>query len=82
METEPLLTHALDRLEASVSSLSEQVTGLRKEISQLAQNVESSIAAQHERLLALESFRRWAIGLMTGLFLSGMAAVFGYVLKR
>jgi hypothetical protein len=31
MENGELLTHALDRLEASVSSLSEQVTGLSAE---------------------------------------------------
>lgn len=72
---------SLGRVEARVADLTEQITGLRTELSRLVQLVESSTAAHHERILGLESFRRWAIGLMTGLFLSGMAAVFGYILK-
>ena len=76
------LDRSLGRVEAHVAELTEQVSSLRTELSRLVQMVESSIAAHHERIAGLESFRRWAIGLMTGLFLSGVAAVFGYVLKR
>jgi hypothetical protein len=76
------LDRSLGRVEAHVAELTEQVSSLRTELSRLVQLVESSIAAHHERIAGLESFRRWAIGLMTGLFLSGVAAVFGYVLKR
>jgi hypothetical protein len=72
---------SLGRMEARVADLTEQIASLRTELSRLVQLVESSTAAHHERLLGLESFRRWAIGLMTGLFLSGVAAVFGYILK-
>ena len=76
------LDRSLGRVEAHVAELTEQVSNLRTELSRLVQLVESSIAGHHERIAGLESFRRWAIGLMTGLFLSGVAAVFGYVLKR
>jgi len=72
---------SLGRLEARVADLTEQITQLRSELSRLVQLVESSTAAHHERIRALESFRRWAIGLLTGLFLSGVAAVFGYVAR-
>ena len=75
------IDRSLGRVEAHVAELTEQVSSLRTELSRLVQLVESSIAAHHERILGLESFRRWAIGLMTGLFLSGVAAVFGYILK-
>ena len=75
------LDRSLGRVEAHVAELTEQVSSLRTELSRLVQLVESSIAAHHERIAGLESFRRWAIGLMTGLFLSGVAAVFGYILK-
>ncbi|MCX6601171.1 MAG: hypothetical protein NT025_06380 [bacterium] len=76
------LDRSLGRVEAHVAELTEQVSSLRTELSRLVQLVESSVAGHHERIAGLESFRRWAIGLMTGLFLSGVAAVFGYVLKR
>jgi hypothetical protein len=75
------LDRSLGRVEGHVAELTEQVSNLRTELSRLVQLVESSIAAHHERIAGLESFRRWAIGLMTGLFLSGVAAVFGYILK-
>ena len=75
------LDRSLGRVEAHVAELTEQVSSLRTELSRLVQLVESSIASHHERIAGLESFRRWAIGLMTGLFLSGVAAVFGYILK-
>ncbi|MBU0508737.1 hemolysin XhlA family protein [bacterium] len=70
---------SLGRVEARVADLTEQITRLRSELSRLVQLVESSTAAHHERIRTLESFRRWAIGLLTGLFLSGVAAVFAYV---
>lgn len=72
---------SLGRVEARVADLTEQISGLRTELSRLVQIVESSTAAHHERIAALESFRRWMIGLMTGLFMSGIAAVLGYFIK-
>lgn len=73
------LERSLGRVEARVADLTEQIAALRNELARIVQLVESSTAAHHERIGALESFRRWAIGLMTGLFLSAVAAVFGYV---
>ncbi|MFZ5434636.1 MAG: hypothetical protein ACOZB3_12790 [Calditrichota bacterium] len=72
---------SLGRVEARVADLTQQIAALRGELSRLSQIVESQTAAHHERISALESFRRWTIGLLTGLFLSGVAAVFGYITK-
>lgn len=80
-ESETSLDRGLGRVEARVADLTEQISALRKEFSALVQNVESAIASHRERIAAIEAFRRWMIGLMTGLFLSGVAAVFGYFLK-
>jgi predicted nucleic acid-binding Zn-ribbon protein len=81
-ENEASLDRGLGRVEARVADLAEQISALRKELSAVVHTMESAIAAHRERIAALESFRRWMIGLMTGLFLSGAAAVFGYLLKR
>jgi len=80
-ETEASLDRGLGRVEARVSDLTEQITALRKEFSALMQNMESAIASHRERIAALEAFRRWMIGLMTGLFLSGVAAALGYLTR-
>lgn len=79
--SESSLERSLGRVEARVADLSTQIAQLRAELSRLVQIVESNTAAHHERIAALEAFRRWAIGLMTGLLLSGVAAVFGYVAR-
>ncbi len=76
------LDRNLGRLEARVADLTEQIITMRKELSALSRTVDSSISAHHERIVALESFRRWAVGLMTGVLLSGVAAVFAYALRR
>jgi hypothetical protein len=76
------LDRGLGRVEARVADLSEQIGAMRTELSSLAHSVESGLAAHRERIAALESFRRWMIGLTTGLFLSGVAAVFGYVTRK
>lgn len=72
---------SLGRVEARVADLTEQISSLRAEFSRLVHVVESSTAAHRERISSLESFRRWMIGLMTGVLLSGIAAVFGYFVK-
>ncbi len=64
---------------ARVGDLTEQIIGMRKELSALSRTVDSSVSAHHERLVALESFRRWAVGVMTGIVLSGVAAVFAWI---
>ncbi|HEY3295089.1 MAG TPA: hypothetical protein VGL38_06605 [bacterium] len=78
---ETSLDRGLGRVEARVADLTDQISGLRKELSSVVKTLESAIAGHRERIAALEAFRRWMIGLMTGLFLSSVAAVFGYLLK-
>jgi len=75
------LDRSLGRVEARVADLTEQIAALRTELSRLVQLVESSTAAHHERISSLEAFRRWSVGLMTGLFLSGVAAVLSHLLR-
>ncbi len=75
------LDRNLGRLEARVADLTEQIIEMRKEISALSCTVNTSISAHHERLAALESFRRWMVGVMTGILLSGVAAVFAWAMK-
>jgi hypothetical protein len=82
MNEDSTMERCLGRVEARVADLTEQITALRTELSALTKSVEAAVAGHQERLAALESFRRWAIGLMTGLFLSGAAAVFAYVLRN
>jgi len=80
-DNEASLDRSLGRVEARVGDLAEQIIALRKELSGVVKTMEAAIAGHRERLAALEAFRRWMIGLLTGLFLSGVAAVFGYLLK-
>jgi hypothetical protein len=75
------LDRNLGRLEARVADLTQQIVEMRKELSTVARTVDSSISSHHERIAALESFRRWAVGLMTGMLLSGVAAAFAWVLR-
>jgi len=75
------LERNLGRLEARVGDLTEQIITMRKELSAVARTVDSSVAAHHERILALESFRRWAVGVMTGMLLSGVAAAFAWAFR-
>jgi hypothetical protein len=81
MDNETSLDRGLGRVEARVADLAEQIVGLRKELSSVGHTMETAVAAHRERIAALEAFRRWMIGVMTGLFLSGVAAGFGYWLK-
>jgi tRNA A-37 threonylcarbamoyl transferase component Bud32 len=80
-DNEASIDRGLGRVEARVADLAEQIAALRKELSSVVHTMESAIAGHRERLAALEAFRRWMIGLLTGVFLSGVAAVFGYWLK-
>jgi hypothetical protein len=75
------LERELGRIEARVASLSEEIVSMRKELSHISRSLEKVTTGHNERLSALEAFRRWAIGVMSGMFLSGVAAVFGWVLK-
>jgi hypothetical protein len=75
------LDRSLGRVEARVADLTTQISSLREEVSGIAHSVETAVAAHRERIAALESFRRWMIGLMTGLFMSAVAAVLGYVFR-
>jgi hypothetical protein len=72
----------LGRVEARVATLSEEIVGMRKELSDLSRSVEKVTTGHHERLSALEAFRRWSVGVITGMFLSGVAAVFGYLARE
>ena len=75
------LDRNLGRLEARVADLAEQIAAMRKELSAMSCTVNTSVSAHHERLANLESFRRWAIGVMTGVLLSGVAAAFAWALR-
>jgi hypothetical protein len=80
-DSQDSLERGLGRVEARVCELSTQIQGLRQELTNLAHNVKTSVAGHSERLKHLESFRRSLLGILTALFLSGVAAVFGYILK-
>jgi hypothetical protein len=81
VEHDASLDRALGRVEGRVADLAGQIEAMRVELSTLAHNVETAVAAHRERIASLEAFRHWAVGVMTGLFLSGMAAVFGWIVK-
>jgi hypothetical protein len=81
VEHDASLDRALGRVEGRVADLGNQIDLMRQELSGLAHNVETAVAAHRERIASLEAFRRWAVGVMTGLFLSGVAAVLGWVIK-
>ena len=75
------LERNIGRLEARVADLTEQIIELRKELSTVARTVDSTVSAHHERIISLESFRRWAVGVMTGILLSGVAAAFAWAFR-
>ena len=75
------LERNLGRLEARVADLTEQISSMRTELSAVARTVDTSLSAHHKRIVALESFRRWAVGMLTGILLSGVAAAMAYALR-
>lgn len=81
----PTMTETLERtigsLEAQVRTLVHEVTNLRGELAELRTVLLRETLTHHERITALESFRRWGIGLFTGLILSGIAALLTAVFR-
>ncbi len=77
----PTLDRNLGRLEAHVADLTQQIAAMRTELSTVSRKVDTSISAHHERIASLESFRRWAVGVMTGILLSGVAAAFAWAFR-
>jgi hypothetical protein len=75
------LQRGLGRVEARVAELSTQIHGLRKEMSDISHSVETAVVGHHERISHLESFRRSFLGILSAILLSGIAAVFAYVLR-
>ena len=75
------LERNLGRLEARVGDLTEQIITMRKELSGLARTVDTATSSHHERIISLEAFRRWAVGVMTGMLLSGVAAAFAWAFR-
>lgn len=65
----------LGRVEARVADLTEQIHSLRSDVAALTHTVETDLTSHRVRIAALESFRRWAIGLLTGVMLSGVATM-------
>ena len=80
-----MMTEDLERivggLEAQVSTLVHQVADLRSELAELRTILLRETLTHHERLSALESFRRWGIGLFTGLVVGGIAALLGAIFR-
>lgn len=69
----------LGRLEARVADLTEQISAMRTELTAIAGTVDRTLAGHRERIISLESFRRWAVGMLTGILLSGVAAAFAWI---
>jgi len=80
MMTDELL-RTIGSLEAQVSALVHEVAALRAELSDLRTVLLRETLTHHERITTLESFRRWSIGLFTGLVVSGIAALLGAVFR-
>ena len=72
------LERHLGRLEARVADLTEQISAMRTELSSVAGTVDRTLSAHQERILSLESFRRWALGVNTGLLMSAVAAALAW----
>ncbi len=70
----PSQKNHLVKLESRITDLTEEIATLRLDVLKLVKAVESEQAVQRERVSSLESFRRWAVGVMTGVFLSTAAA--------
>lgn len=79
--TTPSLQRTIGNLEAQVSKLIQEVADMREELTELRTILLRETLTHHERLLSLESFRRWGIGLFTGLAVSGIAALLGAVFR-
>ena len=77
----PSVQRGLGRVEARVAELSTQIHGLRKEMSEISHSVETAVVGHHERISHLEAFRRSFLGILSAILLSGIAAVFAYVLR-
>lgn len=75
------LQRTIGGLEAQVSALVHEVAALRTELSELRTVLLRETLTHHERISALESFRRWSIGLFTGLVISGIAALLGAIFR-
>jgi hypothetical protein len=75
------LQRTIGSLEAQVSALVHEVAALRAELSELRTVLLRETLTHHERISALESFRRWSIGLFTGLVISGIAALLGAIFR-
>ena len=67
----------LGRLEARVAAVSEQIGSLRTDVTALTHTVETDLTSHRVRIAALESFRRWAIGLLTGVVMTVLAVIIG-----
>ena len=80
-----MMTEDLQRivggLDAQVGTLVRQVADMRGELAELRTVVLRETLTHHERLSALESFRRWGIGLFTGLVVAGIAALLGAIFR-
>jgi hypothetical protein len=50
-------------------------------MSDISHSVETAVVGHHERISHLESFRRSFLGILSAILLSGIAAVFAYVLR-
>jgi len=75
------LERSVGSLEAQVGTLVRQVADMRGELAELRTVVLRETLTHHERLSALESFRRWGIGLFTGLVVAGIAALLGAIFR-
>jgi hypothetical protein len=75
------LERTIGSLEAQVNLLVHEVAALRGELAELRTVLLRETLTHHERITALESFRRWSVGLFTGLVVSGIAALLGAVFR-
>ncbi|MBM3324792.1 MAG: hypothetical protein FJY66_03910 [Calditrichaeota bacterium] len=75
------LQRIIGSLEAQVRTLVHEVANLRSDLAELRAMLLRETLTHHERISALESFRRWGIGLFTGLILSGIAALLTAVFR-
>ncbi len=72
----------LSRIDSRLTDLTEEIATLRLDVTRLIKTVETEQAAHRERILSLESFRRWAVGVMTGVVLSGVTAFIGRIITN
>jgi hypothetical protein len=60
------IDRTLGRVESRVADLTDQINSLRTDVAALTHTVETDLTSHRERIATLESFRRWTIGLITG----------------